>query len=681
MANGNLPQADFFTNQGGLNVTDSPFTISDGQSTGGGNYEYGQTGAISKRNGHRKLNSTSFTAQYTTGINTYNPASGTKVTLRAADRKLQALNSALTSATDLTEDTSTAGSDLFPASNETPTVFSQFNTASVSVAWLAGNTSGVYGAYSTTKYTKNGSTPPAGSISAVTTSVGGSFVTSGTFRYAVSFTKAATLAESNVSLDIVATITATTDLITLSFASISNVDSTKYSKLNLYRSSVGGSEGFTTGDLVASLTLPVTSYQDTGSSTLSSQNIPRAGSTVLDNSELPAGTYNILCSFKRRLVAVKENVVYISDINKPESWPTVNVITVPSGGPVTACGVAAFSTNFDTDEYLTLFKERELWVITGSSYTDYQLKFVDSTGCSSQPLLVNANGYLTWIDYRGVYLWDGSGKPIYTSRPIETVFQSDGDLDKTKLHLGVGQFLRRKNMVIWALSHKIYGEQKYFLKLDLRLTLPKVETTITGRVLDGVFVQDSIASTGFPTYAMHSVVPNNNADERLYLGDASGYVYAALENYSDGAAEVSVPSTGGSAIDFQYYTKFLDMGNPNIRKRFHSVYVWVNEVGSWDLTLDYWSGYRAELSDRSTLSQPLTTATGSSAALWDVAYWDQANWDDYNVRGKLLKFNLSSNSSNNAEGDCIRLRFSNNASDEPLVINGFSILWSPMGGN
>lgn len=679
MANGVLQQRDFYANQGGLNLTDSPFAIADAQSTGGANYEYDQTGAIKKRNGHRKLNTVADTAVRTTGLNTYNPASGVKVTLRAADRRIQTTD--YSTFTNLSEDTTAAGSEPFPASNTTPTVFQQFNTASVSVAWFAGNLDAVYGAYSTTKYTKNGVPAPTGSIAGVTTSIGGSWATSGNFRYAVSFTKASTLAESNVALEIAAAITSTTDVVTLNFSGITNTDNTKFSKINIYRSSVGGAVGFTTGDLVASLTTPVTSYVDTGSALLNSQNVPRANSTVLDNSTLPEGTFNVLTTFKRRLVTAKNNIIYISDINKPESWPTANIITVPSGGPITALGVASFSTSFDTDEYLVIFKERELWVLTGNSISDYSLKFIDSTGCATQPLLVNANGYLAWLDYRGVYLWDGANKPIYTSRPIETLFTSDGDLDKTRLALGVGQFFRRKNVVIWALSHKIYGEQKFFLKLDLRLTLPRVETTISGRVLEGVFIPDSVASSGFATYALHSVIPSTNADERLLMGDASGYVYAALENYSDGAAQTSVPSSGGAAVDFQYYTPFLNMGNPNVRKRFHRVYVWVDQVGDWDLTLDYWAGYKAELSDRSSLSLPLSTAEGSSAALWDVAFWDMANWDEYAVRQKLLVFNLSSSKGNNAEGDCIRLRFTNNASDQPVTINGFSIDWSQMGAN
>lgn len=680
-ANGSLQQIDFYGNQGGLNITDSPFAIQNEQATGGNNYEYEQTGAIRKRNGHRKINSSADTSLRTTGLNTYNPASGSKITLRAADRKIQTVDLSSSTFTNLSEDTTTATTDLFPVSNTTPTVFQQFNTASISVNWFAGNTDAVYGAYSSSKFTKNGAVAPAGTVTATTTAVGGSFITTGSFRYAVSFTKGSTLAESNVSLEVAVTVAATTDLVTLTFSGITNFDSAKYTKLNIYRSAVGGSVGFTTGDLVASLTLPVTSYQDTGSSLLLTQNVPRANSTILDNSTLPSGTYNVLTTFKRRLVTAKDNVIYISDINKPESWPTANIITIPSGGPVTALGVAAFSTNFDNDEYLVVFKERELWVITGSSVSDFSLKFVDSTGCATQPLLVNANGYLAWLDYRGIYLWDGSNKPIYSSRPIETLFNSDGDLDKTRLSLGVGQFFRRKNMVIWALSHKIYGEQMFFIKLDLRLTLPRVESTIAGRVLEGVFITDSVASTGFPTYALHSFIPSSNADERMLLGDDSGFIYAALENYSDGAAEVSIPSTGGAAIDFQYYTKFLDMGNPNVRKRFHKVYVWVDSVGTWDLTLDYWAGYKAELAERSTLTQPLSSAEASNAALWDVAFWDMANWDEYSVRRRILVFNLSSAIGNNAEGDCIRLRFSNNASDQPVVINGFSVAFSLAGGN
>ncbi len=81
---GQLIQADFFNNVGGLNLTDSVFAVKDEQATGGSNYDYAQTGGIKKRRGHEKENSVAFSPLKSVGLGFYNPVSGTKSILRAA---------------------------------------------------------------------------------------------------------------------------------------------------------------------------------------------------------------------------------------------------------------------------------------------------------------------------------------------------------------------------------------------------------------------------------------------------------------------------------------------------------------------------------------------------------------------------------------------------------------------
>lgn len=666
--NGQFIQEDYFQNQGGLNISDSPFSIPNGVATGGGNYQYSQTGALKKRNGHPKINALADSAVRTTGIGLYNSSAGVKASIRAADTKLQAFDTDSGATTDLTEDNAASSTALFPAGNTVPTVFSQFNTATVNLLALAGNTSGVYGAYSATKFTKIGAVTPSGTLTAGAQAGASSWSTSGTYRYAVSYVKRATDAESNAYQSLSVNVTSTTNSqVVVTFSALTTVDTTTYESIKLYRSAVGGADGFTTGDLVATLTLPVVSYTDTGSSALLTQSVPRENS-LLDNSVLPAGTYNVLTTWKRRLVTALGSTLYISDINKPESFPTVNKITVPTGGDIKALGIASFSTNFGVDEYLVVLKERELWVVTGTDYTDWELKFVDSTGCQSQATLVTANGYLTWIDYRGIYLWDGSNKPIYCSRPIEALFMRDGDLDKTRLNLAVGQFFRKQNTVVWYLSHQIYGEQKFQIKMDLRLTLPAVADSMQGRVADGVFIFDN---TPFPIYGASSQIPSGTTDEKLLLGDGSGFLYNAYSLYSD----------AGTGVNFEYQTKRMDMGNPNVRKRFHKVVVWVEEVGSWNLNLDWWAGYRLDSAQASSIALPISTAQSSATSLWDVASWDDANWDDYNVRLVPLVFNLNADYNNNGEGDCIQLTIRQSGVDEPVTVAGFSVLYTVIAGD
>lgn len=670
---GQFVESNYFDNTGGLNISDSPFKVLDSQATGGANFEYTMAGAVQKRRGPLAINAVADSNLFSHGIDIYNTTLGAKTVIRAADRKIQAVDPDSLTFTNLSQDTTAASTNVFPSSTTTPTVFSQYNTESLSRLNFAGATDGVYSVYSPTKYTKNGSVAPTGTFTASTIAGGGAWLVTGTYKYAVGYTKASTLAESNaysnpvtvsanVTSDVYAVVAAVTNSVVLTFSALGSVDTVTYNKLNLYRSAVNGADGFTTGDLVASLTLPVTSYTDTGGASLLSINIPRADNVVLDNSILPAGTYGVLTTWKRRLVTATGTLLQFSDIGAPESWPTVNTITIPSGGPITGLAVISFNTEFGNDEYLAVFKERELWLVRGNDYTDVTLSFIDAVGCANQSAITLANGFLSWIDFRGLYLWDGSGKPIYASKALEPFFDIDGDLDKTQLRYAVSTYFRNRNMIYWFLSSKTYGTQKFVIKMDLRLSLPSAGNNLSSRIMDGVFVTDTL---GQPVFASKTYLPTASSNEVMLNGDSSGFLYYGYQVYSD----------SGSGIAFQYDTAFLNMGSPNISKRFNKVILWADAIGNWDVTLDWWSGYRSSLSQKSTLAAPVTTQPQSSLSLWDVAYWDESFWDDYTQSLSPIVFNLN-NDQGNSEGDCIKLRFRNSGVDQPVTIYGYTVIWT-----
>lgn len=666
---GQLTQADFFINTGGLNNTDSPFAVREDQATGGQNYDYIRTGGIRKRLGHQKVNSSADSQLQTLGIGLLHTQDDQKTIVRAAGTKIQAVNLTAASFTNMTEDTTAATSDFLDSASTVRVTKSQFNTSTADALWLVGGgMDAIYGAYSSTKVTKNGTVAPTGSLgSPMVASGSGVFDSTGTYWYGVSFRKASTLNEGNVDLDVSAVVSATTDEVTLDLTGITNIDTTLFDEIWIYRSATNGVEDFTTGDLIAKVASTTTSYTDTGTSLISSTNVPRAGNLILDQSTLDdAGTYQTITTFKRRLVTSNEGTLYLSDINKPEAWPTVNQIVVPSGGSITGVGIISnsSSTSALVDEFLVIFKEREVWVLTGDDYTDWSLKFIDTVGCLAQSLITNANGYIFWVDSRGLYMWAGSHKPTYISRPIERFFEKDGDIDLSKMSRGYAAFYRKQNQVLWILSHKIYGENAFALKFDLRLTLPSVNSDLLGNVVEGVFTTDINTNFG----AIDAMIPPGEKEEALISGDNAGFVYRMYNAGSD----------GGSGIDFQYTTTNFVLGTPGTRKRFHKVIAWVEELGDWNLTLDYWSNYRTSDGDKSTKSAQISKNYEQNAGLWDVAYWDKAYWDKADTRRVPLVFNLSSENGNN-EGDSIKLRFSNSGANQPVTISGFSILFSEIG--
>lgn len=674
--NGQYHQVDFPDNTGGTNLADSVFKIKTNQAAGGYNFDYILTGGVRKRLGPSLINSVADTALRSLGFGLYAPASGTsKSVMRAADRKLQLVDTAVPSFTSLTDDTVSAASNPFATSSTQPVIFSMFNNGSSNILWCAGGGATLpVGAYSTTKYTANGVAAPTGAFTVTPSASGtGSWTAAGAYYYAVVYRKRGTQAFSNAALDILATTSNTTDIVTINLAGLTNLDATLYDQIWIYRSARSGVTSFTTGNVIAELAATVTSFVDKGDlgnpDVLTVQNVPRAANTVLDNSVLPSGSYNAMTMFKRRLVVCQNSTVYLSDVNKSESWPTTNPITVPSAGNITGVAVISFtSPQAQTlDELLVIFKEREMWVITGTSYSDWALKFIDQVGCPAQDLVVLANGFLAWIDFRGIYLWDGTSKPIYCSRLVEPLFARDGDIDKTQLSIGQGEFFRRENQVIWYLSSKTYGTQKFAIKMDLRLTLPQIEQELVGRNIDAVLIQDVY---GKAVYAGMSYIPYGGSLEQLILGDAAGFCYFASNGYTDGLLDYS----------FKYLTAPLYMGDPNTKKNFVQVIAWVQDLGTWNLYLDYWTEFRSGPVYGTTQAQPISTEVQKAAAIWDVAFWDTAYYDTYYPSVVPVIFNLQAGDNNTTYGSSIQLQFRNDTGSQPITIHGFSVFYAPVGG-
>ncbi len=668
---------DFFSNQGGLNTADSPFVVGLDQCTGGKNFDYNKRGAVIKRFGHAKLNTSADSQLRTVGLGLFNKPSATRKVIRAAGTKLQDFDVSAYTFTDLSEDTVGAGTDFIDDESTQPYVQTMFNNGTSGLLWGAGaGASSIFGAYSGTKVTQNGVPEITVSSFTATPAGAGSSITlaAGAYRYTLVFHKLSTGAIGNASTSVEASATVLITHNTVDLAwTITNNDTTKYDLIYIYRSSVSGSTGFTAGSLVTTVASSATTYQDTGSSVATSQNVPRANSTILDNSVLPTSTYNCLTLFKRRLVTASGSTIYFSDVNKSESWPTYQYITVPSGGDITALAVISniSDTSSDIDEYLVVFKQTEVWVVTGdgvlddNSLPDWILKYVDNAGVSNQAIVVPANGYLSWVNYRGVFMWNGSGKPKYVSDDIEDKFQFQGDLDKSKLSYGFGVYMPTKNQIQWTLSSGTIGEQKYVLKLDLRLTLGKTTNELGGGQLKAVFTPDV---TGFPSYAGLVFIPSGSAtDERLYIGDGSGFIYQGFTATKDGAA----------FVPFEYLTPHLTLGKPNGSVRVNKVIAWVLDNGAYDLTLDFWSGYRFDDEDASTITLPVSVTQSTDVGIWDESLWDDANWDGTTAKVRPITFNLSSNK-NNSEGDAVRLRLKQSDSNVQVILYGFSVYYTDL---
>lgn len=660
-----MPISKYVDNSGGLNITDSPIKMEDNQATGQSyNYSYTRVGALTKVLSAGLINTTPDSQLISVGLGTYHSVdTDIRTLIRGAGTKFQTFNITTGVFTDLIDDTSAAHSDFLLSGSTQPLVFCPFATLiGGTQLHMAGAGLTLPDLYNGDKITQNGVNVPKGSIGlTVNTHNGGSWFAVGAYYYGVQFRKRSTQATSNVSLDQTATVVNSDDTITISLSGINNIDTTLYDQIYIFRSAVSGSINFTTGSLIAQIPSTQTSYVDTGSSIADAQNIARPGNIILDQSVLPAGTYNSVSAFKLRLVVAKGSTIYFSDLNKPESWPLTNVITVPSGGDITALGTIGVPSEYTTgaDQYLCIWKERELWVVTGEDYTNWSLLFVDKTGCASQSLVVSFNGFVTWITYNGIFIWTGQSRPIRVSKLIQALFETDGDLDKDFLTQGVGRHYEKENLVVWRLSHRTKGKNKLSIKLDTRLTAMVIaQATFQLPEIPAIFTFDYDNNS---YYGLESFITNN--DEILIAGDDQGNMY-------------QVYGSASNTVAFDYETKPLDMGCPEVLKNFKRVLVLVEKLTPNDLDLFFWADYRNRNEYASKESVSLAPQKGTQPALWDIALWDQAEWDDYTPDINWIEYNLHSQE-NNSQGNSLKLRFEQLEASAPVRIHGFAIEWEP----
>lgn len=649
---------DFYVNNEGLNTADSPFIVSKNAAAGGHNFDYTRRGAFQKRAGHTTLNETADTEVRSLGLNIWNKPGASIKCIRAAGRKIQDFDLSAFTITNLTEDTTAASSDILGVGATQPVVSAMFNNSNAGVLWMAGGGLAVpYGAYSATKVTKNGVTPPlASSFTAVAVGSGGT-LQAGVYKYTLVYRKLSTQATSNASTATEASVTTTSsDSVTLAWT-LTNNDTTKYDKILVYRSALNGSAGFTAGALVTTLASSATGYTDTGTSESSSESVPRAGSAALDNSELPSGTYNSITLWKRRLVAATGSTIYIGDTNKSESFPTANIITVPSGGDITSLSVISLTTatSSEIDELLVIHKQSEVWVITGSSIDDFALKFIANCGAPNQSVVVPTDGYLVWINHRGFYAWNGAGKPKRISAMINDQFERTGEIDKTKLNIAWGVLAEDRHEAQWYLSGKTLGEQQYGLKLDLN--------SVTGAE-GGVFTPDLLSRAHYAGVCF--LASATASDQLILLGDGQGLIYRGFSGVADGT----------STIPMSYITPFLNFGTPTLHKRVHKVVAYVLDNGAFTLTCELWSRFRfGEDTSASRSLQPSTAV--EETAVFDTAIFDTDVFDSATFKVKQLVYNMPP-TANNLEGDSFRVEFSESSNTYQPIVYGFSIYYTEL---
>lgn len=703
---------DFFTNTDGLNTVDSPFVVGHNTISDGVNVEYVARGGFRRRDGHTRRGSADSDTR-TIGAALWDKPGTGRLVIKASNTgaagKLKAVDLTSYSPTTLTSDEASPSSTPLPNNTSIPVSFSMFNTSSAGILWAAGSAAtNLYGVYSGTKFTANGSVAPTVSSPATFSFVGsgGNYIAGLYSKYMITFIKGSTSAESNATvLGKTTSASGGSDSATVIFSAATFPDVTKYTKMRVYRqisfAAFADNSAFTGGTLIAEITISGLANFNSGTITLtdkfdsitmsgsgsatnnltgvSDSLVPNSGFVVLDNSPLPSGTFNVVTTWKRCLVTASNNTVYISDTNKPESWPLSLRFNIPSGGAIQALAVISASsiTSSQIDEYLLIFKQNELWVVTGDpdpvNTSSLSLKFVDSVGAVGPLAVVVAEGICLWFSTRGVYGWNGNGKPIHFFRPIKDKLASSGDIDLTKAQKIWGIYKPDTKHVVFCVSSKAQGsngsstqgENTYIYKQSLEFVQGSKTDLANKTDLDGSFTPEILPTSAACGVAFY---PTTTSTKQVqWFADYSGYVWTMYDAITDSTR----------VQPFEYTTQFIPLGSPFISKKVHRVLLYFKNNGPINLTMNYWSKYRFQVVDQSS-TEFMSTESGNTASssIWGATTWGSGLWAaSISSKTDPAIFELNNNN-NNSEGDSFKFQFTNSDYTLPLEFIGFSVYYT-----
>lgn len=279
---------------------------------------------------------------------------------------------------------------------------------------------------------------------------------------------------------------------------------------------------------------------DTGLST-SIQN-PLVGDTSDDNS--PPVRAGIVKLWTRTLFLAgdpssPENVYFSSD-SEPESWPTLNVVTLD----------AKVTAMYETYSGLVIETELGKWQVTGSN-PDFQFnKIINNIGCVGRRAAGETRVEGWAVDRDGMRLYD-LNNPMKVSEPIRDKF--DDDFNKVNIELMHTVGSKRRNLIGMFVADSS-GEYK---GNNFIYQYPQ------DNMRQGWWWELQLPTTINPLHVQE--IEDANGTFRLYMGGDDGMVYELFDENSKNW----VRSNGATeAITTSFTTKWFRPGPLAIEQEF-----------------------------------------------------------------------------------------------------------------
>jgi hypothetical protein len=310
----------------------------------------------------------------------------------------------------------------------------------------------------------------------------------------------------------------------------------KVNRRRIYRTTVGGTVFYYDGEVANNADLTYTS-------TISDA-LLMVKSKLATEHDAPVSTPHLITKRRSRIVlADAENT--IPSVITDEYFPSA--LTFPSGNKQKVTGLKEQLTT------LPVFTENSLERLTGFDEDNFEFKNAYSNeGCTAPRSLVNCKNLLVYLAFDGIYYFDGTVGKHLSKQLSEYVIDN---LNFTYRSLSVGFF--------W--------KDRYYL------SYPKGSSTVPNET---VFFDFDNHTTGIDNYGFscYAIADKGGDTPTLYAGsNTEGQVYKLFNGLSD----------NGSAITCYDDIDFLDLGMPDVYKKWYYVYIKVKSTTATTLTLYY----------------------------------------------------------------------------------------------
>ena len=289
---------------------------------------------------------------------------------------------------------------------------------------------------------------------------------------------------------------------------------------------------------------------------------------------------------------------------------------------------------------LYIFTRRVIYELRGYDRDTFVVDEVTlSTGCVAYKSIVKVDNNLIFWSDRGIYSFDGINVH-YLSLNAETTIAG---LNYNCIGQIIGELYKAKNQVWFSVSTGSNSNHNAVICMTYNPTASE-SAGITGN--DVAFAE--YTGMSFNAFGLERSLTEL---DRLYAGNYAGRILQQDKGTND----------DGSGINFKVKTPPIDMGSPEVFKRFRYVWVFVKQQGNYTVSISYVTDFGVGGS-----STTISLSVAGQSSLWGTLVWGTDTWG-----GNVI---VKNRVGLKAKGHWMELTFINNNADQPVVVKGFSVI-------